>query len=531
MRPEVALPVLLPLLSGAISLLFWRSRPMQRFIAVAGNIAFLIVSLWLFTTTLSEGYVTMQMGSWPAPFGITLIADMLSAVMVLLTGIIGLAMGIYSLATTGRGHEKFGYYPLMHLLLAGVAGAFLTGDIFNLYVWFEVMLVASFALLILGGERAQMEGAIKYVTLNLLASVIFLTAVGLLYGTVGTLNMADIALRMNAVEHNGMVEVLAVMFMVAFGIKAAAFPLFFWLPASYHTPPVAVSALFAGLLTKVGVYSLFRVFTLIFDQSMDYLQEIMLWGAVLTMVTGVLGAAAQYEFRRILSFHIVSQIGYMILGLALYTPLAIAGGVFAIMHNIVVKTNLFLISGITHRLQGTYQLKKMGGLYKERPWLAVAFFISAFSLAGVPPLSGFFAKFVIVRAGIEAEAYVITAIALGVGLLTLYSMVKIWNEVFWKSLPDDNQVPVSNTPSGDDGRLIKPSLWMMYLPVVVLALFSVLIGVFAEPIMSVMTTIGDQLLAPRGYIDAVLGVSASAEDALLVPGELQVEIIGGGDAP
>lgn len=158
-----------------------------------------------------------------------------------------------------------------------------------------------------------------------------------------------------------MVEVLAVMFMVAFGIKAAAFPLFFWLPASYHTPPVAVSALFAGLLTKVGVYSLFRVFTLIFDQTMGYLQDIMLWGAVLTMVTGVLGAAAQYEFRRILSFHIVSQIGYMILGLALYTPLAIAGGVFAIMHNIIVKTNLFLISGITHRLQGTYQLKKMGG--------------------------------------------------------------------------------------------------------------------------------------------------------------------------
>lgn len=247
MRPEVALPVLLPLLSGAISLMFWRSRPMQRFIAVAGNVVLFVVSLWLFVAVLEDGYITIQMGSWPAPFGITLVADMLSAVMILLTGIIGLAMGIYSLATTGRGHERFGYYPLMHLLLAGVAGAFLTGDIFNLYVWFEVMLVASFALLTLGGERAQMEGAIKYVTLNLLASVIFLTAVGLLYGTVGSLNMADIALRMDEAEHSGMVEVLAVMFMVAFGIKAAAFPLFFWLPASYHTPPVAVSALFAGL--------------------------------------------------------------------------------------------------------------------------------------------------------------------------------------------------------------------------------------------------------------------------------------------
>ncbi|HDZ45472.1 hypothetical protein LCGC14_0194020 [marine sediment metagenome] len=534
MRPEVALPVLLPLLSGAISLLFWRSRPMQRFVAVAGNVALFIVSIWLFISTLSDGYVTMQMGSWPAPFGITLIADTLSAVMILMTGIIGLAMGIYSLASTGRGHEKFGYYPLMHLLLAGVAGAFLTGDIFNLYVWFEVMLVASFALLILGGERAQMEGAIKYVTLNMLASVIFLTAIGLLYGMVGTLNMADIALRLNEAEHQGMVEVLAVMFMVAFGIKAAAFPLFFWLPASYHTPPVAVSALFAGLLTKVGVYSLFRVFTLMFDQSMGYLQDIMLWGAAFTMVTGVLGAAAQYEFRRILSFHIVSQIGYMILGLALYTPLAIAGGVFAIVHNIIVKTNLFLISGITHRLQGTYQLKKMGGLYRERPWLAVAFFVSAFSLAGIPPLSGFFAKFVIVRAGIEAEAYVVTGIALAVGLMTLYSMVKIWNEVFWKSLPEENHVPETATPMGDDGRLLKPSLWMMYLPVVVLAMFSLLIGVFAEPVMLVMTIISDQLFEPSGYIEAVMGVAASGEDALLEPavsGADDVEADAGEDVP
>jgi len=395
-----------------------------------------------------------------------------------------------------------------------VAGAFLTGDIFNLYVWFEVMLVASFALLILGGEKAQMEGAVKYVTLNLLASVIFLTAVGLLYGMVGTLNMADAAQRLAMAEHSGMVEVLAVMFMMAFGIKAAAFPLFFWLPASYHTPPVAVSALFAALLTKVGVYALFRMFTLMFDQTLGYLQDILLWSAALTMVTGVLGAAAQYEFRRILSFHIVSQIGYMILGLALYTPLAIAGGIFAVMHNMVVKTNLFLISGITRRLLGTYDLKKMGGLYRERPWLAVAFFLSAFSLAGVPPLSGFFAKFVIVRAGIEAEAYWVTAVALLVGLMTLYSMVKVWNEVFWKPLPEENLVPVEEVNVGDDSRMVPPSLALMYLPVAMLALFTLLIAIFAEPLMGIMTHIGDQLVAPQRYIEAVLGTEAGVEGAL-----------------
>lgn len=504
MSPEVALPIIIPLLCGAISLLFWRVRPVQRVVAVAGTAALLVVSLWLMVSVSRDGYVVMHMGGWQAPYGINLVADMLSAVMVLMTGIIGLGLAIYSLASTGPRHEKYGFYPLMHLLLAGVVGAFLTGDIFNLYVWFEVMLVASFALLILGGEKAQMEGAIKYVTLNLLASVIFLTAIGLLYGMVGTLNMADIALRLEVAENQGMVEVLAVMFMIAFGIKAAAFPLFFWLPASYHTPAVAVSALFAGLLTKVGVYALFRFFTLMFDQTMPYIQDLLLWGAAFTMVTGVLGAAAQYEFRRILSFHIVSQIGYMILGLALFTPLALAGGILAVLHNIVVKTNLFLISGITHRLQGTYELKKMGGLFKERPWLAVAFFLSAFSLAGIPPLSGFFAKFVIVRAGIEAGAYVVTGVALVVGLMTLYSMVKIWNEVFWKKLPDDNLVPATMSSRGEYGLAIRSSLWLMYLPVVILALFSVLIGILAQPLMDMMLMAGEQLMDPQGYIDAVL---------------------------
>jgi len=316
-----------------------------------------------------------------------------------------------------------------------VAGSFVTGDIFNLYVWFEVMLIASFALLTLG-ERAQMEGAIKYVTLNLFSSAIFLSAVGILYGLVGTLNMADIAQKLGQVEDTGMVNVVAVMFMVAFGIKASAFPLFF-LPASYHTPLVGVSALFAGLLTKVGVYALFRMFTLVFDHDVGYTHTILLWVAGLTMLSGVLGAAAQFEFRRILSFHIISQIGYMILGLALYTPLAIIGGVFYIMHHIIVKTTLFLVSGVTYRLTGTHELSELGGFFQDRPVLSVLFLIPAFSLAGMPPLSGFFAKLIVIRAGIEAEAWVVTGVALLVGLLTLYSMVKIWAEVFWKARPEE----------------------------------------------------------------------------------------------
>ena len=499
MNPEVALPILIPLMSGALSMAFWRSRMMQRLIGIAGTAALLATSIWLFASVQAQGYVIMNAGGWAAPFGITLVADLLSAIMVVLTGIIGFAVAVYSLPTIGRGHENFGYYPLMHLLLAGVAGAFLTGDIFNLYVWFEVMLLASFALLILGGERAQMEGAIKYVTLNLLSSVIFLSAVGLLYGTLGTLNMADIARRVALVEDNTLIDVLAVMFMISFGIKAAAFPLFFWLPAAYHTPPVAVSALFAGLLTKVGVYALFRVFTLIFNQSVDFTHDILLWGAGLTMLTGVLGAAAQFEFRRILSFHIVSQIGYMLMGLALFTPLALVGGVFYILHHIIVKTNLFLISGVVYRLKGTHDLKRLGGVYKAWPLLGVLFLIPALSLAGVPPLSGFFAKFVLIRASIEAGHIGITVIALLVGLLTLYSMTKIWAEVFWKKAPDDDNAAPKVAP------LSQRHLWLMLLPIVGLAACTVFIGLNGQLLYDVAEASAAQLLDPQGYIDAVLG--------------------------
>jgi multicomponent Na+:H+ antiporter subunit D len=494
----VGLPVVLPLLVGALSLAFWQSHATQRFLGVAGSALLLLFSVQLLLETWEQGHVVMEMGAWPAPFGIVFVSDMLAAIMVLLTGIIGLATAIYSLSGIGVRHERFGYYPLFHLLLAGVNGAFLTGDIFNLYVWFEVMLVASFALLILGGERAQMEGAIKYVTLNLLSSALFLTAIGLLYGLTGTLNMADLAVKLGEVEDTGLVTVIAMLFMVAFGIKAAAFPFFFWLPASYHTPKVAVSALFAGLLTKVGVYALFRVFTLMFNQEVGHTHEILLWVAMLTMLTGVLGAAAQFEFRRILSFHIVSQIGYMILGLALFTPLAIVGGVFYIMHHIIVKSNLFLISGLTYQLKGSHELSQLGGLYRSHPVLAVLFMVPALSLAGLPPLSGFFAKFIIIRAGIEVEAWLAVAVALVVGLLTLYSMVKIWNEVFWKVQPEGGPGP----------QAAHGSLVWMWIPIVGLALMTVMIGLYGQPIFELAEKSAGQLLDTSGYIEAVLGAGA-----------------------
>lgn len=489
------LPFGLPLLTGALCLLFWRSARWQKRITLLASVAYLLISLSLLSQTLDKGYLVLQVGQWPAPFGISLVADVLSAVMVVLTGIVFVAGALYSMASVPKEHIRFGYFPLLHFLLVGVSGAFLTGDIFNLFVWFEVMLLSSFGLLILGGERNQMEGAIKYVTINLFSSAVFLSAVGLLYGMVGSLNMADIAVKLSAADNQGLVNVLALLFMASFGIKAGAFPLFFWLPASYHTPLVAVSAIFAGLLTKVGVYALYRVFSLMFVGDVGFTHTLLLWIGVLTMVTGVFGAAAQFEFRRILSFHIISQIGYMILALALFTPLALVGGVFYIMHHILVKTNLFLISGITYQLQGTHELKNMGGLYRQHPWVSAGFFIAAMSLAGLPPLSGFFAKFVVIQSGVEAHSWWATGFALLVGLLTLYSMVKIWAEVFWKARPEAN-VTVTNA--------MRLSIWMA-APVAMLAALTVSIGVWGEPLLQIAQQAAEQLLNRQGYIDAVLG--------------------------
>jgi multicomponent Na+:H+ antiporter subunit D len=290
------------------------------------------------------------------------------------------------------------------------------------------------------------------------------------------------------------------LFLVAFGIKAAIFPLFFWLPASYHTPPVAVSALFAGLLTKVGVYALIRVFTLIFIQDIGYTHSILLVLAAFTMVTGVLGAVAQNEFRRILSFHIISQIGYMVMGLALFTPLALAGSVFYIAHHIIVKTNLFLISGLVERLHHSKLLKDMGGLYRARPLLAVLFLVPALSLAGIPPLSGFFAKLGLVQAGLESRQYGVVFVALGVSLLTLFSMMKIWNEAFWKPGPAGPDEP---GPSGIATGKASLAAWLA--PIALLAGITLAIGFGAGGFFTLALQAGEQLLDPLSYAQAVLG--------------------------
>ncbi len=484
-------PIAVPLATAVACLVAHRRARLKEAFSIVGGSAFLVLTLALLFRVGGGAVVAAQAGGWPAPFGISLVADLFSGLMVAVTGVIGFAVVVYSRTEVDESRRAFGYHPLVHVLLAGVSGAFLTGDLFNLYVWFEVMLISSFALMALGGERAQLEGAIKYVVLNLLSSALFLAGVGILYGMSGTLNLAQLSIRLPTLPPSGMLEATALLFLVAFGIKAAVFPLFFWLPAAYPTPPAAVSALFAGLLTKVGVYALIRIFTLLFGAA--GLQRLLLIVAALTMVTGVLGAVAQRELRRILSFHIVSQIGYMLVGLGLFAPFALAGSVFYIVHHILVKTNLFLVSGVVNRLRGTYELGELGDLLRRRPALSVLFLVPALSLAGMPPLSGFFAKLLVVRSSFVEREYLVGAVALAVGLLTLYSMSKIWLEAFWKPrpprLPEPSAVPLGAS---------------MLLPSVLLGALTTLLGVSPAILFDWSSEAARQLIDPSGYVRAVL---------------------------
>ncbi len=491
----LVLPILIPLFGAVVLLAGARSIGFQRGGSVVVSSLLMGAAGWLLAEVDAAGVIAIQIGNWPAPWGITLVADRLSAIMVAVSALMGLAVGLFAISDIDEGRVRKKFFPVFFVLLFGVNGAFLTGDLFNLYVWFEVMLIASFVLIALGGEKDELEGAIKYVSLNLFSSVLFLTAVGILYGEVGTLNMADLATKIANYEEVNLIVSTSLLLLVAFCIKAAVFPFFFWLPAAYHTPPAAVSAIFAGLLTKVGVYALIRSQTLIFRPIFDEVQVLLIGLAVLTMVTGVLGAARHFEMRRILSFHIVSQIGYMVLALAFMTPLALAAAIFYVVHHIIVKTNLFLVSGIVMRKKGSADLAQIGGLYKSAPWLAALFFIPAFSLGGIPPLSGFWAKFAVVQSGLAVGAWIAVGAALLVGVLTLFSMTKIWGEAFWKAQPE---------PSEEFAATDRPATMWMVAPVVLLAVATLLIGLFGNSLFAFSERAAEQLFDNREYISTVL---------------------------
>lgn len=499
MTPFILLPLWVLLTAFIFCILFWEYVKVQAVIAVSSITLYLLAAIRLFVAVYQNGIQVVQIGNWPAPYGITLVADLFASIMVLISAVIAFAIILYSLQDISTKRKQNGFYPVLLVLMFGVSGSFLTGDIFNLYVWFEVMLVASFVLIVLGNRQGQLEGAVKYVILSFISSGFLLTGIAILYKLTGTLNMADLSLAIAEHPKPELITVAAVFFLVGFGIKAAVFPFFSWLPASYPTPPISVVGLMAGLLTKVGVYALIRFFTLLFTYDLPFTHSVLLVLAGLTMFFGVLGALAQRDVKKILSFHIVSQIGYMIMGLALFTPLAIAGAIYYIVHHILVKTNLFLISGIVKVTQGHYLLRKLGGIYDRYPYVTVLFVISAFSLAGLPPLSGFWGKFMLAKAGLAINSYVIVAVSLLVGLLTLFSMSKIWLAVFWSSTPDE----VEHTSPYDSKTLFR-SHYLLLLSSTFLALCTLFLSVYPEAMIALSKRTAEQLLEPQIYIDAVL---------------------------
>lgn len=475
---------------------------MQAAIAVSAVSLYLLSAIGLFTAVYQSGIQVVQIGNWPAPFGITLVADLFASIMLLVSALIAFAITLYALQDISEARQRKGFFPIWLVMLFGVSGSFLTGDIFNLYVWFEVMLVASFVLLIIGNQKGQLEGAVKYVILSFISSGFLLTGIAIVYRLTGTLNMADLSVVVARHPDPHLLTVASIFFIVGFGIKAALFPFFSWLPASYPTPPISVVALMAGLLTKVGIYAFIRFFTLIFTRDTGFTHTLLLLLSGLTMFVGVLGAVAQKDIKKILSFHIVSQIGYMVMGLALFTPIAIAGAIFYIVHHILVKANLFLISGIVKETHGSFLLRKLGGVYDRFPFVTVLFVIAAFSLGGIPPLSGFWGKFMLAKAGLETGQYFIVVISLLVGLLTLFSMTKIWKSAFWSSLPEDTSREIHYTP-----KKLWQSNYLLLLSSTLLVLCTLSLSLFPEVLLSVATKAAEQLLNPEDYIQAVLNRS------------------------
>ncbi|WP_333834022.1 proton-conducting transporter transmembrane domain-containing protein [Rubrimonas sp.] len=492
-----ALPLAASLLvpfAAAAALWLLRMRPeARRAVSLGAAAAQVGLAAALLARALTGGAVVETMGGWPAPFGITLVADALSAGMLLAASLVGGLVLVFALADVTEAEERRGFSALAHALLGGTAGAFLTGDLFNLYVWFEVTLIAAFGLMALRGGAELREAAIRYAAMNLVATIAMLLGVGMLYGATGALNMAELAVALEGRSGEAAVLAPAGLLFFAFAAKAGFFPLFFWLPESYHAPSQSVTALFSALLTKMAVYALYRVFTLIFEiRETPGLQALLLATALATMVIGALGAASQYGVRKILAFHIVSQIGYMGLGLALATPLGLAAGLFHLVHNMLAKTNLFLTGAIAARLAGSEELSRMGGMWAARPGLSLLYLVSALAMAGIPPLSGFWAKFFILHESFSQGWWLAGAIALATGLLTLYSMTKIWAEAFWKPHPDPDWRPA-------------PAPAAMVAPALALVGLIALAGIAVGPAHGLALEAAGALIDRDGYIEAVLG--------------------------
>ncbi|QNE74238.1 Na+/H+ antiporter subunit D [Streptomyces finlayi] len=459
MNALVPLPVLLPLCATGLSLAFGtRLKRFQRFISVTVLSAVLALSVALMIAADRGGPLSVDLGDFAPPLGITLVADRLSGLMLTVSSAVTLCVLVHSLGQGMADRDEETpvavFHPAYLILVAGVSCTFLAGDLVNLYVGFEIMLLASFVLLTLGGTGPRIRAGSTYVIISLFSSMVFLIAIAATYAAAGTANFAQLAVRLGELPL-GVETLIHVTLLVVFCVKAAVFPLAAWLPDSYPTAPAPVTAVFAGLLTKVGVYCMLRTETLLFPGGR--LGGVLMTAALASMVIGILGAVAQTDLKRVLSFTLISHIGYMVFGVGLATREALGGAVVYVAHHITVQTTLFLVAGLIERHTGTTELTRIGGLAKAAPVLAVLFFVPAMNLAGIPPLSGFIGKLGLVRAGVAdggAMAWILVAGSVATSLLTLYVMAKVWNLAFWRAAPPgqaaDGTVLESDDASDDD---------------------------------------------------------------------------------
>jgi len=489
-------PTVLPLIGAALALLARRHPALQRAIALAALTGSLAMSIALLVHTERHDLVIGRIGGWSASIGISYVIDRFAAIMLVVAMLTLLAVLVFAIGEHARGSGSQIFMPVYLVLAAGVGAGFSTGDLFHLFVSFEILLMASYVLLTLDGNESQIRSGTTYVIVNTIESIVLLVAVGMVYAATGTLSMAELPARLAALD-GGLRTGLQLMLLVAFGLKAAVFPLFFWLPDSYPTARSPITAVFAGLLTKVGVYAIVRTQTLLFA---DANHTILLWVAGLTMVVGVLGAIAQNEVKRILSFHIVSQIGYMVLGIAIGGPAAIAATIFFLVHQIPVKSSLFLVEGLIEHSTGTSRLDRLSGLSHRSGMLAALFLLPALSLSGIPPFSGFVAKLGLITAGIDSGHGALVAVAIACSLLTLVSMMKIWIGAFW------GETTASMSPV--DGSTIHPAAPRWPVPMVAATVAMVGVGlalsVAAGPVYGLCERASSDIADPQHYVDMVL---------------------------
>ena len=513
------LPSLLPLLGAAGTLVLGRRPRAQRLVSLGVLSVVVAVSLTLLVLADRNGTTAVQVGGWLPPIGITLVVDRLSALMLVVASTVLLAVMVFAIGQGIRdGDDRQPvsiFQPTYLVLAAGVANAFLAGDLFNLYVGFEVLLAASYVLLTVGGSEDRIRAGVSYVVVNLTSSVVFLVGIAFCYAATGTLNLAEMAVRMDAVP-NGTRTALFAVLLVAFCLKAAVFPLSAWLPDSYPTAPAPVTAVFAGLLTKVGVYAIIRTHSLLFPGG--ELDGVLLVAALLTMLVGILGAIAQNDVKRLLSFTLVSHIGYMVFGIALSTRAGLSGSIYYVAHHIVVQTALFLVVGIIERQGGTASLRRLGGLAAVSPLLGVLFLLPGLNLGGIPPFSGFLGKTLLLQAGAADGSVLAWALVVGsvvTSLLTLYVVARVWTKAFWRPrddapeghLADDGPVEVvpgaANTAVAQ--RTLVGSIPIgMLVPTAGMVLVSLSLTVLAGPLVGYTDRAAGDLLDRSVYISTVL---------------------------